>query len=132
MAQEWQIVRRARRFVDLQFLTLDSGFWPRENPRSSAASSTRERVPKAAIFKISTRKAPSPTTRIKIKGDTRMSEPKQTNSALEADNQTSEQQESKPVIEGLSRRTFFGCGFRRSSDRGTGLPGGQRPGERRH
>ena len=66
MAQEWQIVRRARRFVDLQFLTLDSGFWPRENPRSSAASSTRERVPKAAIFKISTRKASSPTSRIKL------------------------------------------------------------------
>jgi hypothetical protein len=61
-----------------------------------------------AILKISTRKGLSPTTRIKIKGDTRMSEPKQTNSALEADNQTSEQQESKPFIEGLSRRTFLG------------------------
>jgi Cupin len=39
-----------------------------------------------------------------------MSEPKQTNSALEADNQTSEQQESKPVTVGLSRRTFLGAG----------------------
>jgi oxalate decarboxylase len=39
-----------------------------------------------------------------------MSEPKQTNSALKADNQTSEQQESKPFIEGLSRRTFLGVG----------------------
>ena len=39
-----------------------------------------------------------------------MSEPKETNPGVALENRTSEQQESKPGMEGLSRRTFLGIG----------------------
>jgi oxalate decarboxylase len=45
-----------------------------------------------------------------IKGDTRMSERKETEAGIEGDHRTSEQQESKPGTEGVSRRTFLGVG----------------------
>src|SRR5258705_807555 len=45
-----------------------------------------------------------------IKGDPRMSEPKETKPAIAGENRTSEQQESKPGMEGLSRREFLGVG----------------------
>src|SRR5258706_3242360 len=45
-----------------------------------------------------------------IKGDSRMSEPKETKPAIAGENRTSEQQESKPGMEGLSRREFLGVG----------------------
>jgi len=39
-----------------------------------------------------------------------MSEPKETKPAIAGENRTSEQQESKPGMEGLSRREFLGVG----------------------
>src|SRR6266436_4474692 len=39
-----------------------------------------------------------------------MSEPKETNSGVALENRTSEQQESKPGTDGVSRRTFLGVG----------------------
>ena len=39
-----------------------------------------------------------------------MSAPKETNPGVAVENPTSEQQESKPGMEGLSRRTFLGVG----------------------
>src|SRR3984893_13292917 len=45
-----------------------------------------------------------------IEGDTRMSEPKETISAIEADNRTTGEQESKPGTEGLTIRAFVGVG----------------------
>ena len=39
-----------------------------------------------------------------------MSEPKEPNSSIEVNNETSEPSESKPGTEGLSRRTFLGVG----------------------
>jgi oxalate decarboxylase len=46
----------------------------------------------------------------RIKGDIRMSEPKETKPAIPRENPTSEHQESKPGTEGVSRRTFLGVG----------------------
>src|SRR6266404_5602315 len=45
-----------------------------------------------------------------IEGVARMSEPKETKRAIETENRTSGQQESKPGTEELSRRTFLGVG----------------------
>ena len=45
-----------------------------------------------------------------LKGDTRMSAPKETNPGVAVENRTSEQQESKPGTDGVSRRTFLGVG----------------------
>jgi oxalate decarboxylase len=45
-----------------------------------------------------------------IKGDTQMSETKESKISMEVNNGTSETQESKPGTEGLSRRTFLGVG----------------------
>ncbi len=39
-----------------------------------------------------------------------MREPKESKSAVDGENRTSEQQKSKPGMEGLSRRTFLGVG----------------------
>src|SRR6202048_5227868 len=43
-------------------------------------------------------------------GETRMNEPKESTSAIEGNDRAYEQQDSKPDMEGLSRRTFLGVG----------------------
>jgi oxalate decarboxylase len=43
-------------------------------------------------------------------GETRMNEPKESTSAIEGNDRAREQQDSKPGMEGLSRRTFLGVG----------------------
>src|SRR6202045_3234996 len=43
-------------------------------------------------------------------GETRMNEPKESTSAIEGNDRAYEQQDSKPGMEGLSRRTFVGVG----------------------
>jgi oxalate decarboxylase len=45
-----------------------------------------------------------------LKREIRMSEPEETKAAIEEDNRTNEQQESKRGTEELSRRTFLGVG----------------------
>jgi hypothetical protein len=58
-----------------------------------------------------------------------MPEPNGFTSAIEGENEASEQPGSKSAVEGLSRRTFLDGRFRESSERGTGFPGCQCPGE---
>jgi len=52
--------------------------------------------------------------------------------AVAVENPTSEQQESKPGMEGLSRRTFLGVGSASLASAAIGLPGCQRSREIRH